>query len=154
MSFHPWRRHVLPRRLGVFGLVLAACAGAVLVFSPGAALATVETERLARLLVHVGLPYWRANPVAEFTLNIALFVPGSLAAAVVWPRVRWWEWVVVGLLISLSIELTQYAVLASRTAQVRDLVSNTIGAAIGAGLPVLWRHGHADEGGRLPTLSS
>jgi glycopeptide antibiotics resistance protein len=154
MVLAPWRRHVTSRRLAVLALVLAVGAGAVLVFTPGPSLASLETTRLAHLLVQSGVPYYHAYTLAEFTLNVALFVPGSLAAAVLWPRVRWWEWVVVGLLVSLSIELTQYALLASRTAQVKDLVSNTAGAGIGAGLAVLWRHGHHDERGRLPTLSS
>lgn len=161
MGLRGWRRHVTSHGLGMVGLVLALCAGAVLVFAPGASLASLETQRVGRLLVDAGVPWWHAYDVAEFTLNIALFVPGSLAAAVAWRRVRWWEWVVVGLLVSLAIELTQYAVLVSRTAQVKDLVSNTIGAAIGAGLPVLWRRGHhekrheeEEERVRLPTLSS
>jgi hypothetical protein len=133
------------RRRGLVALAACAAVGAVLVFAPGASLATEQVHRVARWLVEQGLPYWWAYPVAEFSLNVALFVPGTFVAALVWRRVPWWQWVLAGLSVSLFIELAQYALLTSRTAQVKDLVSNSVGAAVGAGLARMWQATHRGD---------
>jgi glycopeptide antibiotics resistance protein len=118
-------------------LVLAAVLGAYLVFQPGAATSSDAVNHLAKLLFDLGVPYARAADVVEFTLNIGLFVPGAFAAALLWPRVRWWQWVLVGFAVSGAIETVQGVFLPSRQAEWRDLVANTVGAAVGAGLGLL-----------------
>ena len=119
--------------------ILALVVGAYLVFQPGADTASEAIQWFSRLFVDLGIPYQRASGVVEFVLNVALFVPGAAAAALLWRRVRWWQWILVGFLISAGIEGLQGFFLASRDAQVRDLVSNTLGAALGSGAVLLWR---------------
>ena len=66
-------------------------------------------------------------------LNVVLFVPFGLLAAVSLPRVPWWVWVFLGCASSVSIEAVQWLML-PREADVWDVVANTAGAAVGAGL--------------------
>ncbi len=118
-------------------LVLATLGGAYLVFQPGGSTPSDAVQSLADVLAGLGLPWQWASNIVEFALNVALFVPGAFAAALLWPRVRWWQWVLVGFAITASIETLQGVFLDSRTPQVRDLVSNTLGAALGSRAAVL-----------------
>jgi glycopeptide antibiotics resistance protein len=127
-------------------LVLAAVIGAVLVFQPDAATSSGALQRLSRMLSDLGLPYERTAQVVELMLNVALFVPGAFAAALLWPRVRWWQWVLLGLAVSVGIETVQAVFLPDRDAQVRDLVSNSLGAALGAGVPITLRRKQHRQG--------
>ena len=130
--------------------MLAATAGAWLVFQPDAGTSSGVMQRVARVLVDRGVPYEQAAGVVGFVLNVALFVPGAFAAALLWPRVRWWQWVLVGFAVTVSIETVQGVFLPRREAQGIDLVANTLGAALGAGVGMLWHHGsvHGDRGSR------
>ena len=121
-------------------LFMAAVVGAYLVFQPGGTAPSSAIQRLAHLLADGGIPYQASANVVEVKLNVALFVPGAFAAALLWPRVRWWQWVLVGFGITASIETLQAVFLDSRTPQLRDLVSNTLGAALGSGGVVWHRH--------------
>ncbi len=121
------------------GLALAVVLGALLVFQPGATTSTGVRHWLAWELAGRGVPYQRASVAVEYGLNVALFVPGAFAAGLLWPGVRWWQWVLVGLAVSAGIEAVQGALLPSRQAEARDLVANTVGAALGAGAAVLLR---------------
>ena len=129
-------------------LLLAALAGAWLVFQPNAATSSGAIRLVSQVLVDQGVSYAQASEVVGFVLNVALFVPGAFAAALLWPRVRWWQWVLVGLAITVSIETVQGVLLPRREAQVHDLVANTLGAALGAGVGMLWhdRSVHGSEG--------
>ncbi len=131
------------RRVGVLvaALLAAAVVGALLVFSPSASLSAGAVRSISRALQAEGLAYGAVAPVVGFVLNVALFVPGSFAAAMLWRRVRWWHWVLIGFVVTAGIETVQGAFLQGREAQVHDLVSNTLGAALGSGAAVLWgRH--------------
>jgi glycopeptide antibiotics resistance protein len=131
-----WRVAVLA---GV-ALAVAAALGAYLVFQPDAATSSGAVLRLSRILYRHGVvPYARAADIVEFGLNVALFVPGAFAAALLWPRVRWWQWVLVGLAVSAAIETVQGVFLPARDAEPRDLVANTLGAALGAGAGLVLR---------------
>lgn len=90
--------------------------------------------RLARKVAELGIPYWAAFRAIEFGANIVLFVPlgvliplaiGSLRARV------WWAAVLAGFAISAAIELARLFI-PGRVSDSRDLVSNTLGAALGA----------------------
>jgi glycopeptide antibiotics resistance protein len=122
-------------------LALAVVVGAFLVFQPSAATSSGAIVWLSRNIADLGVPYHRASDVVGFSLNVALFVPGAAAAALLWRRVRWWQWVLVGFVVSAGIETMQGLFFASRDAEVRDLVSNTLGAALGSGAVLLWRQG-------------
>ena len=120
-------------------LALAVVVGAFLVFQPSAATSSGAIVWLSRHMVDLGVPYHRASDVIGFSLNVALFVPGAAAAALLWRRVRWWQWILLGFLVSAGIETVQGLFFASRDAEVRDLVSNTLGAALGSGAVLFWR---------------
>lgn len=141
------------RRHAVASLALVAAAGIVsfLVLAPTPALPGSVVHQTARLLVHVGFSWPVATSVADTSLNVALFIPASFAAAASWRRVRWWQWVAVGYLVSAAAEATQWLFLPERTAQFRDVVSNTTGAAIGAGAWVLMTRAAQRQRARTPS---
>ena len=67
-----------------------------------------------------------------FVLNVLVFVPPVLLAALVVDRVPPWWWAVTGALASAAIELTQAVALPGRMASFSDLMANALGAVIGA----------------------
>jgi len=71
---------------------------------------------------------------AEGVLNVLLLVPFGVAAGYAWRR--FWPVVVVGVGSSLLIELTQ-GLLGNGSCQGDDLVRNSLGLALGAGVGVL-----------------
>lgn len=75
----------------------------------------------------LGMPDFVTIPWYEFGLNILLFAVPVLLATLLWPRVRWWVWVLLGLFISLSIETIQLLAL-PREFSLLDLAANTLGA--------------------------
>ncbi|MCT9820586.1 VanZ family protein [Microbacterium sp. W1N] len=87
---------------------------------------------LTALMATSSVTAWITYPVLEFVANIVLFVP----LGVLWVgwagRRRWWWAAAAGLLVSAAIEATQGLLLPDRFADVRDLVSNTLGALLGA----------------------
>ena len=71
---------------------------------------------------------------AEFLANIALFVPFGILVSLLWPRRPAWAVITLGLTTSGAIELAQLLFLPHRVADVRDLVANTLGTAVGVGV--------------------
>ncbi len=67
-----------------------------------------------------------------FVLNVLVFVPPVLLAALVVDRLPPWSWAVAGMLVSAAIELTQALVLPGRMASTEDLLANSSGAVLGA----------------------
>ena len=88
----------------------------------------------------------------EFCANIVLFAPmGMLWVA--WRGSRAWAWAaVVGLGTSAFIETAQAVLLPDRFADVRDLISNTVGALLGSALTAAMVGLRAGSGAR-PTLT-
>ena len=80
-----------------------------------------------RLLELVPISY----DALEFTANIGMFVPvGALVAAL---SRHWWIAVVVGIALTCGIEFVQQF-LPARYPEARDLLSNSLGTLIGAGV--------------------
>ena len=72
---------------------------------------------------------WVTFDAVEFAANVLLFAPlGMLAVA--WRR-PWWQGILAGVVASASIETIQLLFLPTRVADVRDVVANTLGAALG-----------------------
>ena len=70
----------------------------------------------------------------EFTANIGMFIPiGALVAVL---SRHWWLAVVVGIALTCGIEFMQQ-LLPTRYPEVRDILSNTLGATIGASVVAL-----------------
>ena len=63
-------------------------------------------------------------------LNILLFIPFGYLLPSLFPRLRWWQVVLLGLAFSLCIELLQL-ITKLGYADVDDLINNTLGDAIG-----------------------
>ena len=63
-------------------------------------------------------------------LNILLFIPFGYLLPSLFPKLRWWQVILLGLAFSLTIELLQL-ITKLGYADVDDLINNTLGAAIG-----------------------
>ena len=94
----------------------------------------------------LGLPAWVSPEVFSVGANVAAFVPGTFALVVLLPRVKWWLWGLVAVLVSAGIELMQMAFLESRVPEGMDVGANGLGGFLGAGLGYWALHGfdHTD----------
>ncbi|MGN6197947.1 VanZ family protein [Humibacter sp.] len=73
---------------------------------------------------------WITYSGVEFTANIAMFVPIGLFFLLLFGRSRWWVAMGVPFLMTLSIETAQIWI-PGRVSDIRDVISNTIGAVVG-----------------------
>lgn len=81
----------------------------------------------------LGLPSaMSATGHVGFALNVVAFVPVSLLGSLLWPRPTWRDWTALGFVASFLVEVCQAVFLSSRTATYADVVSNTLGALVGA----------------------
>lgn len=113
-------------RFGIPLLILYGVALALIAFWP------VPVDREARGFLSA---LARAMPlltygVVEFTANVLLFAPLGMLLALAMPRHRVWV-VPVALVVTGAIEAGQALFLDERTASLRDVVANTLGAACG-----------------------
>lgn len=76
---------------------------------------------------------WVTYDVVEFTANIAMFVPlGWLFLSLLGAR-RWWLALLFGIAVTCFIEFFQQF-LPTRVPDLRDIIANSLGAAIGVGI--------------------
>jgi glycopeptide antibiotics resistance protein len=126
------------RRRAVIGGALAAAilVAAVLTLSPLPVqdLAFTTIDRVLDVLHAWGAPARLDRHVLEFAANIAMFVPLGFLVALLVPQRRWWLALVGAVLTSLAVETVQSAALPHRIGSLRDVLGNTLGAAIGIGL--------------------
>jgi glycopeptide antibiotics resistance protein len=73
---------------------------------------------------------WITYDRVEFAANIGMFVPVGVLLLLLFGRRLWWFAIVVGIMLTCSIEFTQQF-LPTRYPDVRDLVANTGGTIIG-----------------------
>ncbi|GGF40254.1 VanZ family protein [Subtercola lobariae] len=73
---------------------------------------------------------WITYDRVEFCANIAMFFPIGLFLLLLFGRRQWWLAIVVGFVMTVSIETAQLYI-PGRVSDVRDVVSNTTGATIG-----------------------
>lgn len=73
---------------------------------------------------------WLTFNDLEFVANIALFVPLGLFFVLLVGKRRWWLALALAMALTLGIELAQQFI-PSRVADPRDILSNSLGAAIG-----------------------
>lgn len=97
---------------------------------------------LASVLAHlhsIGIPDFVDYGFVERGANVLLFVPlGALAAAQL-SRRNWWIALISCVGLSCTIELGQGLFLSARYASWGDIVTNSVGAAIGVGITMLLR---------------
>jgi hypothetical protein len=117
------------------GILMAAYAVlvALIVFWPTAAVASGSVHGIWSVLDMVGLG-WIPPSAIEFVTNTIMFMPLGYLGHTFKPRWGWRQWLVAGLAGTLTIELSQFLFLADRSAQIQDVVSNTLGAVLGYAL--------------------
>ena len=114
------------RRTGLRLLVFYGAALAVIAFWP----TPVDRDATGLLREIARVVPLLTYDVVEFTANVALFMPLGVLLALALPRRRALV-VPVALAVTMIIELGQAAFLAERTASLRDIFANTLGAALG-----------------------
>jgi glycopeptide antibiotics resistance protein len=82
----------------------------------------------------LGLTPVQGYDVVQFAANVALFVPLGVLVLLMWRRVGVLQATVASAAVAALIELLQYLVRPERLASLLDVVANTLGAAIGAGM--------------------
>ncbi len=84
---------------------------------------------------------WLLPEHVGYLLNVLLFVPfGALVVLIArWP---WWEATLVATAVSAAIEVVQYLPVLDREATFADVLSNGLGALIGAVAAALIRQNH------------
>ncbi len=116
---HVARGRRTPTRWMIVALAMWLCAAAYLTLRPG------DSGRLNLVPFAFGANATPVEPVS----NVLLFVPfGILIAALGW---RLLAVLGLGLALSLSIEVTQYLLDIGRTADVNDVIENTLGTLVG-----------------------
>lgn len=93
--------------------------------------------RVLEVVQRVDALAWVRYDQLEFSANIVLFVPMGVLVSLLLGRRGWWAAIAVGVIASCWIELAQYVWLPTRVADPRDLVSNSIGTAVGVVLVLL-----------------
>ncbi|GAB3807839.1 hypothetical protein GCM10028798_33010 [Humibacter antri] len=73
---------------------------------------------------------WITYSGIEFTANIAMFLPIGLFFLLLFGRRKWWLAVGIPFLMTLSIETAQIWI-PGRVSDIRDVISNTMGAIVG-----------------------
>ena len=75
---------------------------------------------------------WIDYADVEFVANMAMFAPIGMFFVLLFGRGRWWLAMLLAFALSCGIELAQLLFFTSRVADLRDIVSNTSGAVVGA----------------------
>ncbi|MFK3676436.1 VanZ family protein [Microbacterium sp. NPDC090218] len=92
---------------------------------------------LAQWVADAGIaPYRPSAVVLEVLANVALFVPVGLLLAFALPRLRLWQLVLIGALMSSVIEAVQ-GFMPSRFPTISDVIANTAGTLIGGVIALL-----------------
>jgi glycopeptide antibiotics resistance protein len=111
----------------------------------------VDTRPAQWVLDQLNLTNQQGYDLIEFGANILLFVPFGLLVCALRPGWSRLTVVMVGALASATIEILQAVARPGRTADVRDVVANTLGAALGglvyAAARQIARRGASDPAG-------
>lgn len=118
------------------GLALVALVVMLLVvFSPSSDVQGSVVASVKRLSLRAGLPgLFSTFGLWERVLNVLLFVPLGVLCALTRPGWSVLRWAVVGMVLSLGIEVVQGLLLPGRDASVSDVVMNTVGMVLGVAL--------------------
>lgn len=81
-----------------------------------------------------GLPgtWWINYADVGFAANVAMFFPVGMFFVLLLGRRRWWLAILFGVALSSAIELAQLLLSATRVGDLRDVLSNSSGATLGA----------------------
>lgn len=101
--------------------------------APADAIARIVDELQARDITSI------TASMVEFILNVVLFVPLTLLGMLIWRRTPALLWIVLGVGVSVLIEVVQKVALPDRDGTSTDLVANTLGALAGVAVGVVLR---------------
>lgn len=96
-------------------------------------------NRLLAVLHRNGIPEWFGYTKLEFSANVLMFVPLGFLVSMLLPVRVWWLALIICPGLSVAIELTQGLALSARFATLSDVLSNSLGALIGALIAVILR---------------
>ncbi|KRF02636.1 hypothetical protein ASG88_04500 [Nocardioides sp. Soil777] len=113
--------------LGLYVVALLALVLAPSVPGPNRVMAEV-----VELLVRAGVPRYPTGEVVEFGLNIAMAVPLTVLASLLWPQPTWRDWTAWAFVVFGSVEAAQAVLLPERHGSFSDIAANTAGCLIGA----------------------
>ncbi|THG32341.1 VanZ family protein [Naasia lichenicola] len=88
---------------------------------------------------------WLDYSDVEFAANIAMFAPIGMFFVLLFGRARWWLAMLLSVALSCAIELAQLLFFTTRVADVRDIVSNSTGAIVGAVVVLILTAGKARQ---------
>jgi glycopeptide antibiotics resistance protein len=118
--------------------VLLAAYGVFLflaLLSPASTLQSESVTLLGRLLSHLGVPEAvTMQPRLEFIMNAVIIAPVPFLGYLLVPRYSWRDWTALGFVGALLVETLQALLLSGRNGSWIDVVANTLGALMGAGL--------------------
>lgn len=129
-------------RLATWFLLLYAAVLAIVLFSPmpvDSLFSSVLDDGLSWAQAH-GAPGFVDYAFVEFTTNILAFVPIGCIGVLAFGSHRWGWVVLLGIVASVTVELTQGLFLSARTASLADILANSLGVLVGALACWLWRH--------------
>ena len=95
-------------------------------------------QQLIRIILGSPAFRWLGYAGLEFTANIGMFIPVGVLLALLLPPRRWWVAVLIGFAMTVTIETAQLFI-PGRFSDVRDIIANTAGAAIGVAIVRLVR---------------
>jgi glycopeptide antibiotics resistance protein len=122
-----------PHRVHAVLLAVYVVLLAMVLFQPVPTVASGTVGRVDEWLTALGAPAAVTVPGrVEMMLNAAMFAPVALLAALTWPGVHWASWVAYGFVGSALVEVVQGLLLSARSAELVDVVANTLGALVGA----------------------
>jgi glycopeptide antibiotics resistance protein len=130
------------RRYPIAAILLAVYTAAVLLMTIGPVRQRLEGSEaplgVLSLDRWVEASTWETGATYEFVFNVLLFVPWGVLAVLALGERRWWLAAVLGLGLTLAIEIIQIPL--ARISDPRDLAANAMGALIGVaiGLAVRW----------------
>ena len=112
---------------------------AVALFSPASTEQSGAVYRVCRLLWDLGM----SNTLITFDrmevlANVVIVAPVSLIGSFVWRTLSWRDWTAYAFVGATLVELVQGFLLPNRQASFSDVVANTTGAGLGAGM--VWLH--------------
>ncbi|MDQ0726294.1 VanZ family protein [Microbacterium sp. W4I20] len=103
---------------------------------------------LARWVAAAGIASYQSSAVVlEYLANVALFVPIGALLLFAWPRLRLWQVVLIGALLSGLIETVQ-GLMPSRYPTISDVMANTLGTLIGGAIIAAFLTWWRPAGGR------
>ncbi|KUF08077.1 VanZ family protein [Leucobacter sp. G161] len=154
MTSHQSDRRSARRGLSARQWVGAVGLGAVLLAALAITLNPTPVERgrsdtvwaFLDMLHRIGIPESFGYLELEFTANIIMFLPLGFFFALLVAERSWWLALAFPLVLSIGIELTQLLVLPERFADISDVIANSLGGWLGAGVAAFVPRGKsADE---------